>query len=80
MILRDAEDELLLVGSERVEFNDEVTFEIKMGATCEDVLENMDYDVETMLKLLRDRHLRIQTTLGQPWAMGLLQSYPYLTR
>ncbi|MEZ4385296.1 MAG: biosynthetic arginine decarboxylase [Nannocystaceae bacterium] len=80
VILRHADDELLLVGSERVELTDELTFEIKMGATCEDVLEAMDFDVETMLKSLRDRHLEVETTLGQPWAMGLLQSYPYLTR
>ncbi len=80
VILRDAADELLLVGSERVVLGDGVTFEIKMGSTCEHVLESMDFDVETMLKSLRDRHLGSETTLGQPWAMGLLQSYPYLSR
>lgn len=78
VILRDPEDELLLVGSERIELSPEITFEIKMGSTCEDVLESMDFDVETMIKSLRDRHLSHKTTLGQPWAMGLLQSSPYL--
>ncbi|MEZ4448822.1 MAG: biosynthetic arginine decarboxylase [Nannocystaceae bacterium] len=80
VILRDPEDDTLLAGSERVELSEELTFEIKLGSTCEDVLAAMDFDVETMLKLLRDRHLSANTTLGQSWAMGLLQSYPYLAR
>ena len=80
VILRDPEDDKVLTSSERVELTPELTFEIKMGQTSEDVLAAMDFDAETMIKLLRDRHLGSQTTLGQPWAMGILQSYPYLTR
>ncbi len=51
-----------------------------MGATCEDTLSAMDFDVERINKWLRDRHLAVETTLGESWAMGLLQSYPYLSR
>ena len=60
--------------------SDKLTFEIKMGATCEDALCAMDFDVERINKWLRDRHLAVETTLGESWAMGLLQSYPYLAR
>ena len=80
VILRDPEDDKVLTASERVELTPQLTFEIKQGSTSEDVLAAMDFDAETMIKLLRDRHLGSQTTLGQPWAMGILQSYPYLTR
>ena len=51
-----------------------------MGATCEDVLSAMDFDVERMIRWLRDRHLAVETTLGESWALGILQSYPYLSR
>ena len=40
----------------------------------------MDFDVDRINKWLRDRHLAVETTLGESWAMGLLQSYPYLAR
>lgn len=80
VILRNPDDDMVLPGSERVELDGNLTFEIKLGATCEDVLSMMDFDVERMTKWLRDRHLAVETTLGDSWAMGLLQSYPYLSR
>lgn len=80
VILRNPDDDMVLPGSERVELSPTLTFEIKMGATCEDTLSAMDFDVERINKWLRDRHLAVETTLGESWAMGLLQSYPYLSR
>lgn len=79
VVIRDADDDMVLSGSERVELG-ELNLEIKMGATNEDVLAAMDFDVETVLQDLRDRHLKADTTLGPSWALGLLQSYPYLSR
>lgn len=40
----------------------------------------MDFDVEGMVHELRQRHVQARTTLGESWALGLLQSCPYLTR
>ena len=80
VILRNPDDDMVLPGSERVELSPTLTFEIKMGATCEDTLSAMDFDVDRINKWLRDRHLAVETTLGESWAMGLLQSYPYLSR
>jgi len=80
VILRNPDDDMVLPNSERVELSDKLTFEIKMGATCEDTLSAMDFDVDRINKWLRDRHLAVETTLGESWAMGLLQSYPYLAR
>jgi len=80
VILRTPDEDMVLPGSERVELSDNLTFEIKMGATCEDVLSSMDFDAERMIRWLRDRHLAVETTLGESWAMGILQSYPYLAR
>ncbi len=81
VVLRDPDEDLLLAHSDRIELSDKLHFEIHLGATCEDVLAAMHYDVDTIIKLLRDRHLGdSSTTLGQQWAMGLLQSYPYLAR
>jgi arginine decarboxylase len=80
VVVRDEDDDMILQGSERVEIGDDLGLEIKMGATNEDALANMDFDVESMLQSLRDRHLAADTTLGPSWALGLLQSYPYLTR
>ncbi len=80
VVLRDPDDDLLLAHSDRIELSERIHFEIQLGATCEDMLASMDYDVDTMIKALRDRHLQDPTTLGQQWAMGLLQSYPYLAR
>jgi len=80
VVLRDPDEDILLARSDRIELGENLHFEIQLGATCEDMLAAMDYDVDTMIKLLRDRHLRDESTLGQQWAMGLLQSYPYLSR
>ncbi len=80
VILRNPDDDMVLPGSERVELGENLTFEIKMGATCEDALSSMDFDAERMIRWLRDRHLSVETTLGESWAMGILQSYPYLSR
>jgi len=80
VVLRHADEDSVLLGSERIELPDGTQFEVKMGSTNEDVLDAMGHDVETMLKSLRDRHIDGDTTLGQSWALGLLQSYPYLSR
>lgn len=66
-------------GVERMEF-DGVYVDVKIGATNEDALATMDFDVESMLHEIRKRHIEVTTTLGPSWALGLLQSYPYLTR
>ncbi len=50
VILRNPDDDMVLPGSERVELGENLTFEIKMGATCEDVLSAMDFDVERMIR------------------------------
>lgn len=67
-------------GVERMELQEGVVLDVKIGATNEDALEAMDFDVESMLHEIRNRHLEAETTLGPSWALGLLQSYPYLTR
>ncbi len=79
VVLRHPDDDIVLPGSDRFELTSELHFEVKIGATCEDVLAAMDFDVDSMIKALRNRHLGRKTTLGQAWAMGILQSYPYLT-
>ena len=79
-MIRHPDDDMLLSGSQRIELADDVALEAKMGATSEDVLAAMDFEVDNMLELLRDRHLETTTTLGQSWCFGLLQSYPYLAR
>ncbi|HWB76748.1 MAG TPA: biosynthetic arginine decarboxylase [Nannocystaceae bacterium] len=66
-------------GVERIAFG-EVFLDMKIGATNEDALAAMGFDVESMLHEVRNRHLGADTTLGESWALGLLQSYPYLTR
>lgn len=67
-------------GVNRHTFEEGVALDVKIGATNEDALAAMDFDVETMLHELRERHLNTDTTLGEAWALGMLQSYPYLTR
>jgi arginine decarboxylase len=79
VVVRDPDEDLELPRSERVEIGD-VVLEVKMGDTNEDVLARMDFGVEDLLMQIRDRHLEVESTLGKPWALGLLQSYPYLTR
>lgn len=66
-------------GVERIAHG-EVFIDLKIGATNEDALAAMGFDVESMLHEVRNRHLGADTTLGESWALGLLQSYPYLTR
>lgn len=80
VVLRDPDEDKVLTNSERIELADNLTFEVKLGYTNKDVLEVMDFDGENVTKLLRDRHLNIETSLDESWAMGLLQSYPYLAR
>jgi arginine decarboxylase len=77
VIVRGLDDVPVISGSEWLE-QPEYGLEIKGGLTNEDVLGLMDFDVETLTQLVRDRHLDVETTLGQPWALGLLQGYPYL--
>ena len=67
-------------GVNRLEFVDGVVLDVKIGATNEDALQSMDFDVDSMVHMLRARHLDHDTTLGEAWALGMLQSYPYLTR
>jgi arginine decarboxylase len=79
VILRSADDESpVLRGTERMQF-DGVLVDVKIGATNEESLSNMDYESEDLVYELRKRHLQAETTLSQSWALGLLQSYPYLT-
>ncbi|MEM6292104.1 MAG: biosynthetic arginine decarboxylase [Myxococcota bacterium] len=69
-----------LPGVTRMEFADGVVLDVKSGFTNEDALSQMDFDVESLLHDIRARHLGRTTTLGEAWALGMLQSYPYLTR
>ena len=68
------------MGSQGIDYNDDVWLEVKAGFSVQDMLAEMDYDNESITQMIRDRHLGKETTLGQPWAMGLLQEYPYLVR
>ena len=80
VIVRAADEEGVILGSQAVDYDDQVWLEVKPGFTIQDMLEGMDYDVESMATMIRARHLGIDTTLGQPWALGLLQAHPYLVR
>ncbi len=66
-------------GVERIPFG-EVFLDLKVGATNEDTLASVGFDVESMVHEIRKRHLDNETTLGESWSLGLLQGYPYLTR
>lgn len=66
-------------GVQRLPFSDTLVLDVKMGATNEDALQAMDYDVERLLHDFRRRHIDRETSLGEHWMLGLLQSYPYLT-
>jgi arginine decarboxylase len=79
VVVRDTGDPPALPGVERIPFG-KVFLDVKIGATNEDTLASMGFDVEHMLHEVRNRHLGAETTLGESWALGLLQSYPYLTR
>lgn len=80
VIVRRADEEGVIMGSQGIDFNEQVWLEVKAGFSVQDMLAEMDYDVESITQMIRDRHLGKDTTLGQPWAMGLLQEYPYLVR
>ena len=81
VIIRKQDDPAWPVaGCTRVEFGDALALDIKAGQTNEDALAAMDFDVEHMVHELRERHLDRETTLGEAWALGMLQSYPYLSR
>ncbi len=67
-------------GVMRMEFAEGVVLDVKQGFTNEDALSQMDFDVESLLHDMRSRHSGRETTLGEAWALGMLQSYPYLTR
>jgi arginine decarboxylase len=79
VIVRAGDDESPIVGgTERLEF-DGVLLDVKVGATNDESLSNMGFHSDDLVYALRKRHLDAETTLGQSWALGLLQSYPYLT-
>lgn len=80
VIVRRADEEGVIMGSQGIDYNEQVWLEVKAGFSVQDMLAEMDYDVESITQMIRDRHLGRDTTLGQPWAMGLLQEYPYLVR
>ncbi|MCH9683355.1 MAG: biosynthetic arginine decarboxylase [Deltaproteobacteria bacterium] len=67
-------------GVMRMPLNDELVLDVKLGATNADTLGGMDFDVDGMRNEFRQRHLGRETSLGPQWVLGLLQSYPYLTR
>lgn len=80
VIVRGIDEEGVILGAEAIDYDEQVWLEVKTGFSVQDMLAEMDYDVESITKMIRDRHLGTDTTLGQPWAMGLLQEYPYLVR
>lgn len=81
VIVRPAgDDPSPIPGTQRFALEQGVVVDVKLGATNEDTLAGMDFDVEGMVHEIRQRHVQAQTTLGESWALGLLQSYPYLTR
>lgn len=81
VVVRSAEDPgPELSGVQRVEFDEGLVLDVKMGATNEDALQAMDFDIDQLLHDFRRRHLDRETSLGEHWTLGLLQSYPYLTR
>jgi arginine decarboxylase len=81
VIVRSPDDPAWPVpGCSRAEFADGVVFDVKMGQTNEDALASMDFDPLNMVQELRERHVGVDTSLGEAWALGMLQSYPYLNR
>jgi arginine decarboxylase len=67
-------------GTTRLEFGRDLVLDVKTGETNEDALAAMDFDVESVLHDIRERHVGHETTLGDAWALGMLQKYPYLNR
>ncbi|MEM6996205.1 MAG: biosynthetic arginine decarboxylase [Myxococcota bacterium] len=81
VVVRQPEDEMPSTpGVVRIALSDDIALDVKMGSTNEDALASMDFDVDSMLHELRTRHIEAETTLGSAWNLGLLQSYPYLSR
>src|SRR5690606_28871048 len=80
VIVRRADEEGVIMGSQGIDFNEQVWLEVKAGFSVQDMLAEMDYDVESITQMIRDRHLGRETTLGQPWATGRLHDDPYLVR
>ena len=80
IVVRTTDEEGSMMGSKDIDYDEHLWLEIKPGSSAQDMLGEMDYDIESITSLIRDRHLGRRTTLGQPWAMGLLQAYPYLIR
>jgi arginine decarboxylase len=69
-----------VTGTTRIEFGDNLVLDVKVGETNEDALAAMDFDIESVLHDIRERHVGHDTTLGDAWALGMLQKYPYLNR
>ncbi|MCA9710218.1 MAG: biosynthetic arginine decarboxylase [Myxococcales bacterium] len=67
-------------GIVRVTFQEDLVLDVKIGASNEDALAAMDFETDGLRHEFYQRHIDHETSLGQQWAMGLLQSYPYLTR
>ncbi|MEE9381797.1 MAG: biosynthetic arginine decarboxylase [Nannocystaceae bacterium] len=65
--------------SHRIEFEGHL-LEITEGMTNEGVLETMGYDNQSVTAALIERHVGVETSLRQPWALNLLRAYPYLER
>lgn len=80
VVVRNASEPLPeFSGVVRMSFDD-VLLEVKTGSTNEDALQAMDFDLEGLRHEFRQRHLDRETSMGEQWTLGLLQSYPYLTR
>ncbi|MEM9454528.1 MAG: biosynthetic arginine decarboxylase [Myxococcota bacterium] len=67
-------------GTVRISFEDDLVLDVKMGSTNEDSLSAMDFDAARLWHEFRQRHIEHETSLGPQWVLGLLRSYPYLTR
>jgi hypothetical protein len=81
VVVRTPDDDLPdMVGVLRMPFAEDLVLDVKMGATNEDALQAMDFNIDHLLHEIRQRHVDHETSLGEQWALGLLQSYPYLTR
>lgn len=81
VVVRNPDDDQPdIPGMRRIPYTDEIALDVKMGATNEDALQAMDFNIDGLLHEFRQRHVDHETSLGQQWALGLLQSYPYLTR
>jgi arginine decarboxylase len=59
---------------------DGLDLEVRRGMSNDVTLESMDFDLDALSAMLNERHLDRDTTLGEPWAAGVLRGYPYLVR